>query len=133
MSDPILITKDLRKSYGSLEAVKGISFSVLRGEIFSLLGPNGAGKTTILSMLSCLLEPSGERPLSTITPSPRKQPGAADHRHCAPRDRPVRRVKARQKTSLFGAKCTTWAANHSKRVSTKCWSRLISATAPTTK
>lgn len=59
MFDPILITKDLRKSYGSLEAVKGISFSVLRGEIFSLLGPNGAGKTTILSMLSCLLEPSG--------------------------------------------------------------------------
>jgi ABC-2 type transport system ATP-binding protein len=61
MSEPILTTKDLRKSYGSLEAVKGISFSVLRGEIFSLLGPNGAGKTTTISMLSCLLEPtSGE-------------------------------------------------------------------------
>jgi len=59
MSEPILTTKDLRKSYGNLVAVKGISFSVLRGEIFSLLGPNGAGKTTTISMLSCLLEPTG--------------------------------------------------------------------------
>ncbi|MBE0408143.1 MAG: ATP-binding cassette domain-containing protein [Anaerolineales bacterium] len=58
MTQPILITKDLRKSYGSLEAVKGISFSVRRGEIFSLLGPNGAGKTTTISMLSCLLKPT---------------------------------------------------------------------------
>jgi ABC-2 type transport system ATP-binding protein len=39
--------------------VKGISFSVLRGEIFSLLGPNGAGKTTTINMLSCLIEPTG--------------------------------------------------------------------------
>jgi ABC-2 type transport system ATP-binding protein len=59
MSDPILIARDLRKLYGSLEAVKEVSFSVERGEIFSLLGPNGAGKTTTISMLSCLLAPSG--------------------------------------------------------------------------
>ncbi|MCA9969007.1 MAG: ATP-binding cassette domain-containing protein [Anaerolineales bacterium] len=59
MSDPILTTKDLRKTFGSVEAVRGVSFSVLRGEIFSLLGPNGAGKTTTISMLSCLLAPTG--------------------------------------------------------------------------
>lgn len=58
MAEPILTTKDLKKKYGDLEAVKGISFNVLRGEIFSLLGPNGAGKTTTISMLSCLLEPT---------------------------------------------------------------------------
>jgi ABC-2 type transport system ATP-binding protein len=58
MSEPILIAKDLKKSYGDFEAVKGISFSVLQGEIFSLLGPNGAGKTTTISMLSCLIEPT---------------------------------------------------------------------------
>jgi len=58
MSEPILITKDLKKTYDDFEAVKGISFSVLRGEIFSLLGPNGAGKTTTISMLSCLLTPT---------------------------------------------------------------------------
>ena len=58
MTDPILIAKDLRKTFDNNEAVKGISFSVLRGEIFSLLGPNGAGKTTTINMLSCLLEPT---------------------------------------------------------------------------
>jgi ABC-2 type transport system ATP-binding protein len=58
MAEPILTTKDLKKQYDKFEAVKGISFNVLRGEIFSLLGPNGAGKTTTISMLSCLLEPT---------------------------------------------------------------------------
>ena len=58
MSQPILTTIDLRKSFGELEAVRGISFHVLQGEIFSLLGPNGAGKTTTISMLSGLLAPS---------------------------------------------------------------------------
>ena len=58
MSEPILTTKNLQKSYGDFQAVQGISFSVLRGEIFSLLGPNGAGKTTTISMLSCLLTPT---------------------------------------------------------------------------
>jgi ABC-2 type transport system ATP-binding protein len=59
MTTPILTAKDLRKTFGDFEAVKGISFSVLRGEIFSLLGPNGAGKTTTINMLSCLLPPTG--------------------------------------------------------------------------
>ena len=58
MREAILTTKELSKKYGNLEAVKNVSFSVLRGEIFSLLGPNGAGKTTTISMLSCLLEPT---------------------------------------------------------------------------
>ena len=58
MSPPILTAKDLHKKFGDFEAVKGISFSVLRGEIFSLLGPNGAGKTTTINMLSCLLPPT---------------------------------------------------------------------------
>jgi len=41
----------LRKSYGTVEAVRGVSFTVEQGEIFALLGPNGAGKTTILEIL----------------------------------------------------------------------------------
>src|SRR5262245_5770391 len=49
---------DLHKHYGSQTALKGVSFTVNRGEIFGLLGPNGAGKTTLLSILSCLSEPS---------------------------------------------------------------------------
>ena len=58
MTEPILTTKDLRKNYDDIEAVKGVSFNVLRGEIFSLLGPNGAGKTTTISMLSGLIDPT---------------------------------------------------------------------------
>jgi ABC-2 type transport system ATP-binding protein len=43
--------RDLRKSYGAVEAVRGVSFEVLRGEVFCLLGPNGAGKTTTVEIL----------------------------------------------------------------------------------
>ncbi len=50
---------NLQKSFGSLAAVRGVSFTVEQGEIFSLLGPNGAGKSTTISMLSGLLQPDG--------------------------------------------------------------------------
>ena len=46
----------LVKKYGSFEAVKGISFTIEKGEIFGLIGPNGAGKTTTLRVLSTLLQ-----------------------------------------------------------------------------
>lgn len=55
---PILQVNQLVKRYGDLTAVKGISFEVQEGEIFSLLGPNGAGKTTTISVLSTLFPPS---------------------------------------------------------------------------
>jgi ABC-type glutathione transport system ATPase component len=43
--------RDLRKAYAEVEAVRGVSFEVRRGEVFCLLGPNGAGKTTIVEIL----------------------------------------------------------------------------------
>lgn len=49
---------NLKKLFGELQAVQGVSFSVEAGEVLSLLGPNGAGKSTTISMLSGLLEPS---------------------------------------------------------------------------
>jgi ABC-2 type transport system ATP-binding protein len=49
---------DLARSFGSFEAVRGISMEIPAGETFGLLGPNGAGKTTTLSMLSTLLKPT---------------------------------------------------------------------------
>jgi ABC-type multidrug transport system ATPase subunit len=54
----ILEVKDLVKKYGDFAAVKGISFDIQEGEIFSLLGPNGAGKTTTISVLSTLYAPT---------------------------------------------------------------------------
>lgn len=55
----IIRVKDLSKSYGNVEAVKGISFDVYEGEIFGLLGPNGAGKTTTLEIMETLREKTG--------------------------------------------------------------------------
>ncbi len=54
----ILAVQNLAKNYGDFQAVKGVSFNIEEGEIFSLLGPNGAGKTTTISMLSTLYTPS---------------------------------------------------------------------------
>ena len=54
MSKVIIQVKDLYKSYGDFEAVKGISFEVMDGEIFGLLGPNGAGKSTTLEIIETL-------------------------------------------------------------------------------
>ena len=57
----VIETHNLKKSYGSLQAVKGISFEVKSGEIFSMLGPNGAGKTTTIEILEGLrTKDSGE-------------------------------------------------------------------------
>ncbi len=50
---------DLRKSYGDVRAVDGVSFDVASGEVFGLLGPNGAGKTTTVEMLEGLRKPDG--------------------------------------------------------------------------
>ena len=50
----IISVKDLHKTYGNFEAVKGISFDVYEGEIFGLLGPNGAGKSTTLEIIETL-------------------------------------------------------------------------------
>ena len=51
--------RNLRKNYGKLEALKGISFSIDEGEFYGLLGPNGAGKTTTISIISSILVPNG--------------------------------------------------------------------------
>jgi len=55
--------QNLKKSYGTVEAVKGVTFEVKPGEIFGLLGPNGAGKTSIISILTTLEQPTSGRAL----------------------------------------------------------------------
>lgn len=55
MMDNVLIIDDLTKSFGEIKAVKGISFEVMKGEMFGLVGPDGAGKTTTIRILCGLL------------------------------------------------------------------------------
>ncbi|MBB5078132.1 ATP-binding cassette domain-containing protein [Nonomuraea endophytica] len=56
---PAVAVQDLKKTYGKVDAVKGVSFEVQPGEVFGFLGPNGAGKTTTISMLCTLVNPTG--------------------------------------------------------------------------
>ena len=49
---------DLKKTFGSIQALNGVNLEIKEGEIFGILGPNGAGKTTLVRVLSTLLRPS---------------------------------------------------------------------------
>jgi ABC-2 type transport system ATP-binding protein len=69
---PAVVAADLRKSYGELKAVDGVSFTVAEGEFFGILGPNGAGKTTTLEIVEGLRQAdSGSVTLLGENPWPR--------------------------------------------------------------
>lgn len=55
----IISVKDLRKSFGGIEVIKGISFSVYKGEVLGIIGPSGSGKSTVLRCISQLETVSG--------------------------------------------------------------------------
>ena len=54
----MLEARDLGKFYSGIPAVKGVNFTLRRGDVLGLLGPNGSGKSTTVSMITCLLEPT---------------------------------------------------------------------------
>lgn len=56
-AESVIVAQDLRKHYGEIKAVDGVSFEVQRGEIMGMLGPNGAGKTTTVEILEGLRKP----------------------------------------------------------------------------
>ncbi len=58
---PVIVADGLVKSFGAVEAVKGVSFAVESGEVFGFVGPNGAGKSTTINMLCTLLRPTAGR------------------------------------------------------------------------
>jgi ABC-2 type transport system ATP-binding protein len=59
MDGAVIETSDLRRSFGDVEAVRGVDLTVQSGEIYGFLGPNGAGKSTVVKMLTTLLKPTG--------------------------------------------------------------------------
>jgi branched-chain amino acid transport system ATP-binding protein len=61
MSAPVLKVSDLRKSYGAIQAVGGVSFEVMPGEIFGVIGPNGSGKTTMFNSVLGQITPDTGR------------------------------------------------------------------------
>ena len=61
MSTPVLQVTDLKKSYGAIQAVGGVSFEVQPGEIFGVIGPNGSGKSTLFNIIAGTLTPNSGR------------------------------------------------------------------------
>lgn len=65
----MIAVRNLKKSYGELEALKGITFTINKGDFYGLLGPNGAGKTTTISILSTVMSPlSGSIEIDGMNP-----------------------------------------------------------------
>jgi len=58
MSEPLIEASELTKQFGSVQALTGLNFQVMPGEIYGLLGPNGAGKTTTIKVITGLVEPT---------------------------------------------------------------------------
>lgn len=70
MDRNIIEIKNLKKSYGNKEALKGIDINIPRGKIVGLLGPNGSGKSTLIKIINGLLQPdSGEVNINGLKPS----------------------------------------------------------------
>ena len=103
MTDPVLDVGELHKSYGSVEALRGVSMTVEPGEIVGLLGPNGAGKTTLVSII-CGLRKADSGTVSVKGVDALAHPQQArGHIGLAPQELGIYPIDTvRQNLSLFG-------------------------------
>ena len=85
MTGTIVAAHDLRKRYGELQAVDGVSFEIAEREVFGILGPNGAGKTTTVKILLGLVRPTSGQARLFGRPAPFVRPpdaGRSTNWHC---------------------------------------------------
>src|SRR5690606_23710323 len=75
--EPLLVLEDIRKSFGAIEALRGVSFSIGKGEVVALLGDNGAGKSTLVKIIAGGLEATSGRMLFEGRPFKAKSPAEA--------------------------------------------------------
>ncbi len=81
MSTPVLSTRGLDKSFGSLVVAKDIEITLPKGVRYALIGPNGAGKTTLINLITGMLQPDvgqiflGDDEITTLTPEARVRRG----------------------------------------------------------
>ena len=80
---PLLQLSDIRKSFGAVRALKGVSFELMPGEVHALLGENGAGKSTLIKVITGAHSPDegtltiGEEQLRSLTPAHARALGIA--------------------------------------------------------
>jgi ABC-2 type transport system ATP-binding protein len=103
-NDSVISASGLRKSYGDLEAVKGIDIEVSAGEVFGLLGPNGAGKTSTVEILEGLRpRTSGEVRVLGLDPDRQKQSLKDRIGVCLQATNLPDKIKVHEALDLFGA------------------------------
>jgi hypothetical protein len=105
----LLEAKELRKSFGGVKAVQGISLSIPEHSIYAVIGPNGAGKSTMMNLLSVPISPTQGNCCSPAGSSPG-----------------CRRISAY--ASVWRALSRRSACSSSSRCSTTCWPAFISTT-----
>jgi ABC-2 type transport system ATP-binding protein len=111
----VIETRELRKVFGSQVAVRGLSLTVPRGEIFGFLGPNGAGKSTSVKMLLGLVRPTGGHAL--VLGSPPEDPGVRRRVGFLPEDfRFYDWLSARELLELHGRLCGMPASRLRQRI-----------------
>ncbi len=102
--DPVVEIVDLRKTYGSVVAVDGITLRIRRGEVFGILGPNGAGKTTTVECAAGLRRPDGGT-VRVLGLDPATDPDAVRHRVGVQLQQAVLpdKMKVREAMAVFAA------------------------------
>ena len=117
----VLECRGLRKRFGELEAVRGVSFQIAEGETYGLLGPNGAGKTTTISMVCGLLEPDAGEVVVAGRPLTTRSVGAKAAIGYVPQELAIYPDLNARENLRFFARLYGLASARPARASTRCW------------